>query len=102
VRTNIVASFIISIIINIGMWFERFCIIVIDLHHDYLPSSWTMFHPTIFDIGQFIFTIGFFFTAFLLFAKFFPVINIAEIKSIVKSTSDAFEGTPREVEETNH
>ena len=102
VRTNIVASFIISIIINIGMWFERFCIIVIDLHHDYLPSSWTMFHPTIFDVGEFIFTIGFFFTAFLLFAKFFPVINIAEVKSIVKSTSDAFEGTPREVEETHH
>ncbi len=88
IRTNLVATFIISIIVNIGMWFERFVIIVTSLHRDYLPSSWSMFHPTMYDIGQYIFTFGLFFTAFLLFAKFFPVINMAEVKSIVKATSE--------------
>ncbi len=87
-RTNLVATFVISIIVNIGMWFERFVIIVTSLHRDYVPSSWTMFHPTMYDIGQYLFTFGIFFTAFFLFAKFFPVINMAEVKSIVKRTSE--------------
>ena len=85
IRTSIVATFVLSIVVNIGMWFERFVIIVTSLHRDYVPSSWTMFHPTMYDIGEYLFTFGFFFTAFLLFAKFFPVINMAEVKSIVKS-----------------
>jgi len=88
IRTNLVATFIISIIVNIGMWFERFVIIVTSLHRDYLPSSWSMFYPTIYDVGEYVFTFGFFFTAFFLFAKFFPVINMAEVKSIVKATSE--------------
>ncbi len=87
IRTSIAASFILSIVVNIGMWFERFVIIVTSLHRDYLPSSWAMFHPTLYDMGVYLFTFGFFFTAFFLFAKFFPVINIAEIKSILKSDS---------------
>ena len=88
IRTNLVATFIISIIVNIGMWFERFVIIVTSLHRDYIPSSWSMFHPTMYDVGQYLFTFGLFFSAFLLFAKFFPVINMAEVKSIVKATSE--------------
>lgn len=88
IRTSIVATFILSIIVNIGMWFERFVIIVTSIHRDYVPSSWTMFYPTMYDIGQYIFTFGIFFTAFFLFAKFFPVINMAEVKSIIKSTSE--------------
>jgi molybdopterin-containing oxidoreductase family membrane subunit len=88
IRTNLMATFVLSIIVNIGMWFERFVIIVTSLHRDYLPSSWTMFHPTMYDMGQYIFTFGIFFTAFFLFAKFFPVINMAEVKSIVKATSE--------------
>jgi len=88
IRTNLVSTFIISIIVNIGMWFERFVIIVTSLHRDYLPSSWTMFYPTMYDIGQYVFTFGLFFCCFLLFAKFFPVINMAEVKSIVKATSE--------------
>lgn len=88
IRTSIVATFVLSIIVNIGMWFERFVIIVTSLHRDYIPSSWTMFYPTIYDIGQYVFTFGIFFTAFFLFAKFFPVINMAEVKSIIKSTSE--------------
>ncbi|HEV8512508.1 MAG TPA: NrfD/PsrC family molybdoenzyme membrane anchor subunit [Cyclobacteriaceae bacterium] len=88
IRTNLVSTFVLSIIVNIGMWFERFVIIVTSLHRDYVPSSWSMFHPTMYDIGQYIFTFGLFFTAFLLFAKFFPVINMVEIKSIIKATSE--------------
>ena len=88
IRTNLMATFILAAIVNIGMWFERFVIIVTSTHRDYLPSSWTMFHPTLYDIGQYVFTFGIFFTAFFLFAKFFPVINMAEVKSIIKSTSE--------------
>ena len=88
IRTNLAATFIISIIVNIGMWFERFVIIVTSLHRDYLPSSWAMFYPTKVDIGVYVFSFGVFFTAFFLFAKFFPVINIAEVKSILKQTGE--------------
>jgi len=87
IRTSIAATFILSIVVNIGMWFERFVIIVTSLHRDYLPSSWAMFYPTVYDVGVYLFTFGLFFTAFLLFAKFFPVINMAEVKSIIKSSS---------------
>ncbi len=88
IRTNIVATFILSIVVNIGMWFERFVIIVTSLHRDYVPSSWAMFHPTLYDMGVYLFSFGLFFTLFLLFAKFFPVINMAEVKSILKSSSE--------------
>jgi Ni/Fe-hydrogenase subunit HybB-like protein len=88
IRTSIVATFILSIVVNIGMWFERFVIIVTSLHRDYLPSSWVMFYPTITDVGVYLFTFGFFGTCFLLFAKFFPVINMAEVKSVLKSSSE--------------
>src|SRR5690554_680104 len=88
IRTSIVATFILSIIVNIGMWFERFVIIVTSLHRDYLPSSWAMFYPTIYDVGLYLFTFGLFFTLFLLFAKFFPVINMSEIKAVLKSSSE--------------
>lgn len=88
IRTSIVATFALSIVVNIGMWFERFVIIVTSLHRDYLPSSWAMFYPTWADIGVYLFTFGFFFTAFFLFAKFFPVINMAEVKAVLKSSSE--------------
>ena len=90
IRTSIVISFIISIVVNIGMWFERFVIIVTSLHRDYLPSSWTMFSPTFVDIGIFIGTIGFFFVLFLLYSRTFPVIAQAEVKSILKSSGDRY------------
>ncbi len=88
IRTNLTATFIITIIVNIGMWFERFVIIVTSLHRDYLPSSWGMFYPTWTDVGVYLFSFGLFFTAYLLFSKFFPVINMAEVKSIIKSTGE--------------
>ncbi len=90
IRRSFVATFIISIFVNIGMWFERFVIIVTSLHRDYLPSSWTMFHPTFVDIGIFIGTIGIFFTLFLLFCRAFPVIAMAELKSILKTSGSKY------------
>jgi Ni/Fe-hydrogenase subunit HybB-like protein len=88
IRTSIAATFILSLVVNIGMWFERFVIIVTSLHRDFLPSSWVMFYPTIYDVGIYLFTFGLFFTCFLLFAKFFPVINMAEVKAVLKSSSE--------------
>jgi molybdopterin-containing oxidoreductase family membrane subunit len=97
-RTNYVWSFFISIVINIGMWFERFDIIVIDLSRGHLPSSWTMFSPTYVDVGIFIGTIGFFFVLFLLYARTFPVIAQAELKSILKSSGENY----KKLRENNH
>jgi molybdopterin-containing oxidoreductase family membrane subunit len=86
-RRNVLFTFILSIFINIGMWFERFVIVVTSLHRDFLPSSWSMYKPTIFEISIFIGTLGIFFTCFLLFIRFFPVIAIAEVKNILKSSN---------------
>ena len=90
IRTSFIATFILSIFVNIGMWFERFVIIVTSLHRDFLPSSWTMFSPSFVDIGIFLGTIGFFFVLFLLYARAFPVIAQAETKSILKSSGSEF------------
>jgi molybdopterin-containing oxidoreductase family membrane subunit len=90
IRTSVMATFIISIFVNIGMWFERFVIIVTSLHRDYLPSSWVMYSPTYIEIGLFIGTIGLFFTLFLIFARVFPVIALAELKSILKKTGSQY------------
>jgi molybdopterin-containing oxidoreductase family membrane subunit len=89
-RTNLLFTFIMSIVVNIGMWFERFVIIVTSLHRDYLPSSWTMFHPTWVDAGIFIGTIGIFFTLYLLFARYFPVLALNELKSILKTSGESY------------
>lgn len=90
IRRNYILTFIIAIFINIGMWFERFDIIVINLSRGHLPGTWTQFSPTFVDIGTFIGTIGFFFVLFLLYARTFPVIAQAEVKSILKSTGDNY------------
>ncbi len=86
-RESVFATFVISIFVNIGMWFERFVIIVISLHRDYLPSSWTMYSPTWVEIGIFIGSLGIFFFLYLLFARFFPVIALSELKTIMKTSS---------------
>jgi molybdopterin-containing oxidoreductase family membrane subunit len=86
IRRNPTIIFIISIFVNIGMWFERFVIIVISLHRDFLPSSWAMYTPTWVEVSIYIGTFGLFFTCFLLFAKYLPVIAIAEVKHILKVT----------------
>jgi molybdopterin-containing oxidoreductase family membrane subunit len=83
IRTNMVAVFILSIAVNIGMWFERFVIIVTSLHRDFLPSSWGYYSPTMVDILTFVGTFGLFLTLFLLFLRFVPLIAIAEVKSVI-------------------
>jgi Ni/Fe-hydrogenase subunit HybB-like protein len=82
-RTNLVALFIISVFVNIGMWFERFVIIVTSLHRDFIPSSWAYFKPTIWDISTFIGSWGLFFTMFCLFVRFLPQVAIAEVKTVM-------------------
>ena len=96
IRTSFIATFVLSIFVNIGMWFERFVIIVTSLHRDYLPSAWTMFSPSFVDIGIFLGTIGFFFTLFLLYSRTFPVIAQAELKTIVKSSGSEYKNKNNE------
>jgi len=90
-RRSVMFTFIMSIVVNIGMWFERFVIIVSSLYRDYLPSSWSIYYrPTIWEIGFYLGTFGLFFTCFFLFAKYFPVIAIAEIKYVLKTNGESF------------
>ncbi|KAB8151099.1 hydrogenase, partial [Kordia sp. TARA_039_SRF] len=89
-RRSFIITFIISIAINIGMWFERFDIIAIVLSKGHLPSTWWRFEPTFVDVGIFIGTIGFFFVLFLLYARTFPVIAQAEVKTILKSSGEFY------------
>jgi molybdopterin-containing oxidoreductase family membrane subunit len=81
-RTRMWFVFLVSIVVNIGMWFERFVIIVTSLHRDYLPSSWDYFRPTYVDIMTFVGSFGLFCTLFLLFMRFLPIIAIAEVKAV--------------------
>ncbi|HEV7282912.1 MAG TPA: NrfD/PsrC family molybdoenzyme membrane anchor subunit [Pirellulaceae bacterium] len=80
IRTNIPVMFVITIFVNIGMWFERFVITVTSLSRDFLPSSWGYFSPTWVDVGMLIGSFGLFMTLFLLFLRFLPVVAMAEIK----------------------
>jgi molybdopterin-containing oxidoreductase family membrane subunit len=75
--------FIISLVVSVGMWLERFVIIVTSLHRDFLPSSWGMYSPTIFDWTMFIGTIGMFFTLIFLFVRFLPIISIFEVRTLL-------------------
>jgi len=98
-RRNIVFTFLLSIVVNIGMWFERFVIIVTSLYRDYLPSSWTYYSPTWAELGFYLGTFGLFFTCFFLFAKYFPVIAIAEIKFVLKTSGENYKREMAPLEE---
>jgi len=91
-RRSIFVTFFMSIFINIGMWFERFVIIATTLARDYIPSSWSYYVPTWVEIGIFVGSIGLFFVLFLLFTRVAPVVAIAEVKSILKSSGDQYRG----------
>ena len=98
-RRNITFTFVMSIVVNIGMWFERFVIIVTSIYRDYLPSSWSMYYrPSIWEIGFYLGTFGLFFTCFFLFAKYFPVIAIAEIKHVLKTSGESYKGEMTSIE----
>jgi molybdopterin-containing oxidoreductase family membrane subunit len=75
--------FIISVVVSIGMWLERFVIIITSLHRDFLPSSWAMFSPTMWDWSMYIGTLGFFFTLIFLFVRFLPIISIFEVRTLL-------------------
>jgi molybdopterin-containing oxidoreductase family membrane subunit len=83
VRANVPVVFLISVLINVGMWFERFVIIVTSLHRDFLPASWTSYRPTPVEIAILAGSFGLFFTCFLLFCRFLPMIAMAEVKGVV-------------------
>jgi Ni/Fe-hydrogenase subunit HybB-like protein len=83
VRHSTVALFVISLIVGVGMWLERFVIVVTSLHRDFLPSSWGMYTPTMWDWSMFIGTIGLFLTLLFLFIRFLPIISIFEMRTIL-------------------
>jgi Ni/Fe-hydrogenase subunit HybB-like protein len=88
VRASVPTLFVLSILVNVGMWFERFVIIVTSLHQSYLPSSWVMYRPTIIEVGTLIGSFGLFFTSFLLFIRVLPMIAMWEIKAAAGSEED--------------
>jgi len=83
VRKNIALLFVLSLVVNIGMWLERFVIVITSLHRDFLPSSWGMYSPTAFDWATYIGTIGLFLSLLFLFIRFLPMISIFEMRTIL-------------------
>jgi len=92
IRRTIPISFIIVILVNVGMWFERFVIVVTSLHRDFLPSSWGYYKPTIYDAGILLGSFGLFFTLVVLFTKFMPVVSISEIKAVAEGSQPLHHG----------
>lgn len=84
IRRNLWIVFAISLLINVGMWFERFVIIVTSLHRDFLPSNWSDYQPTWIEMGMLVGTLGLFFTLFLLFCRLLPVVAMAEVKGVLE------------------
>ena len=83
IRTNVLLLFLISLVVNVGMWLERFVIVVTSLHRDFLPSSWGRYSPTVWDWGLYVGTIGLFLALLFLFLRFLPMISIFEMRTLV-------------------
>jgi len=83
IRGNVLALFIIALIVNVGMWLERFIIVITSLHRDFLPSSWGMYYPTIWDWTTYVGTIGLFLALLFLFIRFLPMISIFEMRTLL-------------------
>jgi molybdopterin-containing oxidoreductase family membrane subunit len=92
VRSNLAAVLCISVLTNVGMWFERFVIIVTSLHRDYLPSSWASYTPTTIEVATLLGSFGLFFTCFLLFCRVLPVIAMVEVKGVLRFARNREEG----------
>lgn len=101
-RRSIPVMFLVSILVNVGMWFERFTIIVTSLHRDFIPTVWSYYKPTIFDCSVIAGSFGFFFMCFLLFCRFFPAISIAEVKSVLWNAKRAAAPAKVRAEEAAH
>ncbi|HUG43286.1 MAG TPA: NrfD/PsrC family molybdoenzyme membrane anchor subunit, partial [Acidobacteriota bacterium] len=93
VRSNVLILFVVSLVVNVGMWLERFIIVVTSLHRDFLPSSWGMYYPTFWDWATYFGTIGFFLFLMLIFIRVLPLISIFEVKTLIprRASSDAAE-----------
>jgi molybdopterin-containing oxidoreductase family membrane subunit len=91
VRSSPLFLWIIAVIVNVGMWLERFVIVVTSLHRDFLPSSWGMYYPTKYDWATYVGTLGFFVALFLLFIRFLPMISIFEMRTLVPEAKAATE-----------
>jgi molybdopterin-containing oxidoreductase family membrane subunit len=83
VRSNVPLLFVISLIVNVGMWLERFVIVITSLHRDFLPSSWGLYHPTIWDWATYVGTLGLFITLLFLFIRALPMISIFEVRALL-------------------
>src|ERR1700694_1113293 len=90
-RHNVAVLFIMSIVVNIGMWLERFVIVVISLTRDFVPSAWGRYSPTFWDWATFIGTMGMYVTLIYLFVRVLPAISIAEMRELVAHTSEEHE-----------
>lgn len=88
IRRNVAALFVISLIVQMGMWLERFVIVVTSLHRDFMPSAWGMYYPTIWDWATFAGSIGLFLTLFFLFIRFLPMISIFEMRGLVHQVKE--------------
>jgi Ni/Fe-hydrogenase subunit HybB-like protein len=83
-RRNVYVLFVVALLVNVGMWAERFVIVVTSLHRDYLPSSWGMYYPTFWDISTYVGTIGLFLFLLFLFLRFLPMISITEMQGLLQ------------------
>src|SRR4030067_2400313 len=93
VRRNLPLVFILTLLVNLGMWFERFVIIVTSLHRAFLPSSWTNYAPTSIEHAPLVGSFGLFVTCFLLFCRVLPMISISEVKSVLPHHSRREKGS---------
>jgi molybdopterin-containing oxidoreductase family membrane subunit len=93
VRRSVPMLFVISIIVNIGMWLERYVIVVTSLHRDFVPAAWGMYHGTFWDYATYYGTIGLFFTLLFVFIRVLPVISIAEMRELVHETQERAEAS---------
>ena len=92
IRTSIPFMFVIGVLVNVGMWFERFVIIVVSLSRDFLPSSWWLYKPTVYDLGILIGSFGLFFTLVLIFIRTMPVVSMSEVKASVTGAQPSHSG----------
>ncbi|MBK8981908.1 MAG: polysulfide reductase NrfD [Ignavibacteria bacterium] len=98
IRRSIPITLVLVLLVNVGMWFERFVIIVTSLHRDFLPSSWAMFTPTLTDLGLLLGSFGFFFTFLLLFLKTLPLVSISEVKAVMEGAQPTVHPHPKSIE----
>ena len=94
VRRSAAALFVLSIVVNVGMWFERLVIVVTSLHHDFLPATWTYYAPTFWDIAALAGSFGLFFTMFCLFVRFLPMVAAAEVKAVLPGADPHYREDP--------